>query len=78
MSTGNVVDSKVVEMSFDNKDFESNAKTSLSTLEKLKQALNFSSSSKNIDEVNSKLGKLNLDTLTAGVYNVKKSFGESG
>lgn len=36
-----VVDSRVVEMSFDNKNFEQNVKQSISTLDKLKKALDF-------------------------------------
>ena len=34
------VDERVVEMRFDNKQFESNVQTSLSTISKLKQSLN--------------------------------------
>ena len=36
MSGGQVVDSKIVELSFENKDFETNATQSISTLERLK------------------------------------------
>ena len=32
------VDDRVVQMEFDNKNFESNVKTSMNTLERLKQA----------------------------------------
>lgn len=39
MST--TIDNKVVEMSFDNSKFESGVKTSISTLDRLKEALNF-------------------------------------
>lgn len=38
----NVIDSRVVEMRFDNQQFEKNVQTSLGTLDKLKQSLNFS------------------------------------
>ena len=34
------IDSRVVEMRFDNKNFESNVQTSLSTLKKIKNSLN--------------------------------------
>ena len=44
MST--TVDNRVVEMRFDNKQFESNVRTSISTLEKLKQSLNLSGAAK--------------------------------
>ena len=40
------IDSRVVEMQFDNKQFESNVKTSMSTLDKLKQSLNLTGASK--------------------------------
>lgn len=35
----NVIDQKVVEMRFDNKQFENNVQTSLSTLDRLKKSL---------------------------------------
>ena len=44
MST--TVDERVVEMRFDNKQFEANVQTSLSTLEKLKQSLNLEGATK--------------------------------
>lgn len=37
------VDERVVEMRFDNKQFEQNVQTSLSTLDKLKRSLNLDS-----------------------------------
>ena len=44
MSTA--IDERVVSMQFDNKQFESNVKTSMSTIEKLKQSLNFNGAAK--------------------------------
>lgn len=38
------IDSRVVEMQFDNKQFESNVKTTMSTLDRLKQSLNMTGS----------------------------------
>lgn len=49
MST--TIDSRVVEMRFDNKQFERNVSTTMSTLEKLKQKLNFNGSVKGMDNV---------------------------
>lgn len=49
MST--TIDQRVVEMRFDNKQFERNVSTTMSTLEKLKQKLNFSGSVKGMDNV---------------------------
>lgn len=37
-----IIDERVVEMRFDNKQFEANAKQSIGTLTKLKEALNLS------------------------------------
>ena len=37
------IDNKVVSMEFDNSKFEKNVQTSMSTLDKLKKALNFDS-----------------------------------
>lgn len=35
------VDERVVQMGFENKEFEANAKVTMGTLDKLKQSLNF-------------------------------------
>ena len=70
----NVVDSRVVEMRFDNKQFESNVKTSMSTLEKLKQKLNLSGASKGLKDVESAASKVNLNGLSSGVQAVTAKF----
>lgn len=49
MST--TIDERVVSMQFDNKHFEKNVQTSMSTIDKLKQSLNFKGSSKGMDEL---------------------------
>lgn len=51
MST--TIDQKVVEMRFNNQQFERNAQTSLNTLEKLKQSLNLTGASKGLEQLNS-------------------------
>ena len=38
------IDEKIVEMRFDNRDFEQNVKVSMSTLEKFKEKLNLNRS----------------------------------
>ena len=50
MST--TIDQKVVEMRFNNQQFERNAQTSLNTLEKLKQSLNLKGASKGLESLN--------------------------
>ena len=42
------VDERVVSMQFDNKNFESNVKTTMSTLDKLKKSLNLEKSAKGL------------------------------
>ena len=72
MSTS--IDSKVVEMRFDNRHFESNVKTSMSTLEKLKQSLNLSGASKSLENVNAAAGKVNLNPISTAVDTVQAKF----
>ena len=45
------VDERVVSMQFDNKNFESNVKTTMSTLDKLKQSLKLENSAKGLDNI---------------------------
>ena len=45
-SVSKTVDERVVEMRFDNKQFESNVQTSLSTLDKLKKSLDMNGATK--------------------------------
>lgn len=74
MST--TIDQKVVEMRFDNKQFESGAQQSMSTLEKLKQSLNLTGSSKGLENVANAAGKLNspMSTLGSAVETVRTKF----
>ena len=68
------VDERVVSMQFDNRQFESNVKTSMSTLEKLKQSLNFKDSAKGLESINSSAKNINLSGLSAGVETVRAKF----
>ena len=72
MST--TIDEKVVEMRFDNKQFESNVATSMSTLEKLKQKLNLSGASKGLEEINSAAKRVDMSGLGGAVDSVKARF----
>lgn len=73
-SSSAVVDSKVVEMSLDNQNFEKNAQISMSTLKKLQEALDFSNSSDGLDKVNASVKKVKFDSLISGVDKAKGSF----
>lgn len=62
-----VIDSKVVELKFNNKEFENNVKTSLSTLDKLKQSLNFDNVTKGVTALSSALGAINLKNISGQI-----------
>ena len=68
------VDERVVEMRFDNKHFESNVATSMSTLDKLKQKLNLSGASKGLENIESASKKVNMTGLGGAVATVKAKF----
>ena len=68
------VDDRVVEMRFDNKQFESNVQTSLSTLDKLKQSLRLTEASKGLENVSNAAKKFDLSALGNGVETVKAKF----
>lgn len=68
------IDSKVVEMQFDNKNFESNVQTSLSTLDKLKAALNFGDSAKSLEGLGTAASRVNLSGLSGAVETVQAKF----
>lgn len=72
MST--VVDQRVVEMQFNNQQFESNVQTSMSTLDKLKEKLNLSGAAKGFDNISSAANKCNVSGLGTAVDTVRAKF----
>ena len=72
MST--TIDNRVVEMRFDNKHFESNVKTTMSTLDRLKEKLNLSDASKGLDNVSKSAKNVNLSPLGNAVETVHAKF----
>ena len=68
------VDERVVEMRFDNKQFEQNVQTSLSTLDKLKQKLNLTGAAKGLEDVNSAARKCDMNPLSNAVETVRVKF----
>lgn len=68
------IDEKVVQMRFDNKDFESNVQTSLGTIGRLKQALNFKDSSKSLDNIGAAAKGVNMSPLASAVGTVQAKF----
>lgn len=68
-----VIDERVVEMKFDNKDFEKNVAQSMSTLEKLKQALNIDSA-KSLRDITASANQVDMSHIGYAVEEVKASF----
>ena len=68
------IDEKVVSMQFDNRNFESNVKTSLSTLDKLKQSLHLKGASKGLEDVGAAAKNCDLSPISKGVEAAKVKF----
>ena len=69
-----IVDERVVSMQFDNKHFESNVKTTMSTLDKLKKSLNLEKSAKGLENINAAAKNCNLSPMANAVESVKSKF----
>lgn len=68
------IDEKVVEMRFDNQNFESNVAQSMSTLDRLKTALNFSGVENAFSGISSAADKVNLGGLSGALDGVSEKF----
>lgn len=72
------IDNRIVKMTFDNSQFEKNAATSLSTLEKLKTSLNFSGASKGIQELQDSVNQVDMSPLEQNVQTIADKFDAMG
>lgn len=72
MST--TIDERVVEMRFDNQQFERNVQTSLGTLGKLKSSLDLSGAAKGLENLNTETRRFDFSPLSKGVESVKLKF----
>lgn len=72
MST--TVDSRVVEMRFDNKQFEANVSNTMSTLDKLKQKLGFKGATTGLENVGKAANNVNMSGLGSAVETVRTRF----
>lgn len=72
MST--TIDQRVVEMRFDNKQFERETKQSMSTLDKLKKKLNLTGASKGLEEINKASKNNSLPVLGSAAEAVSAKF----
>ena len=68
------IDQRVVEMRFDNANFEKNVSTSMSTLDKLKKSLKFEDSAKGFENISKAAGRVDMGGLAGGVESVRLKF----
>ena len=68
------IDERVVEMTFDNSDFERNVKQSMSTIDRLKSALNFKGTAKGLEEVNRQAKAVDFRQMGSAIDQVRVKF----
>ncbi len=69
-----VVDERVLEMRFDNQQFERNVKTSMSTIEKLKASLDFKNSAKSMAGITTAARNVNMSGISTAVDTIRARF----
>lgn len=69
-----VIDERVVEMRFDNRQFEENIKGTLSTLDKFKHKLHLDGAARGLETVNNAAKKIDMSPLSKGVETVQAKF----
>lgn len=73
-----IIDERIVEMRFDNKQFESGVKESLNTLDKLKESLNLEDSAKSFEKIDKAANSISLEGISAGIEALQKRFSTLG
>lgn len=68
------IDERVVEMRFDNAQFEKNVSTTMSTLDQFKQKLNFRGAGKGLEEIGAVAQKVDMRGLGNGIEEVRMKF----
>ena len=68
------IDERVVEMRFDNRQFEQNVQTSLSTLGKLKRGLDLDGAAKGLENLGTAAKKCDMSALSSSVETVRAKF----
>lgn len=67
-------DTKVVEMQFDNQQFEDGVKQTIKSLDDLKKSLNFDEATKSLDSINQNVNKIDFSTLNAALEATQRRF----
>ena len=68
------IDERIVEMRFDNRQFEQNVQTSLSTLDKLKRGLDLDNAAKSLDGLGDAAKRCDMSVLGKSVETVQAKF----
>ena len=68
------VDQRIVQMQFDNAQFEQGVTTTMGTLDKLKNSLNFTGQANGIENLSKSFGKVNANPLISAVETAKGKF----
>lgn len=74
----NTIDEKVVEMKFDNKNFETNVKTTMTSLDRLNEKLQLRGSEKSFQAIDSAAKSVSFDNLISNVEYLRKRFSVMG
>lgn len=72
------IDQKVVEMRFDNAQFEQNVKTSMGTLDNLKKSLNMDGATRGLENVNQAVNNVSFDRMASGIEALRNRFSTLG
>lgn len=72
------IDQRIVEMQFDNRQFESGVKTTLSTLDRLKAALKFDGASKGLENIQTLAGSFNMSGISNACAVIETRFSAMG
>lgn len=75
---GREIDEKVVSMQFDNAQFEKNVAQSMSTIDRLKEKLKFSDSSKGLEEISQTANNMDFSRLYSSIDGIASRFSTMG
>lgn len=68
------VDQRIVQMQFDNAQFEQGVTTTMGTLDKLKNSLNFTGQANGIENLSKSFGRVNASPLVSAIETAKSKF----
>ena len=72
------IEERVVAMKFDNSNFEKNVKTSMTTLDKLKEALNFNSAKESVKTLNDATKSVDFSKMANSIDSISDRFSALG